>query len=674
MSINLTQIRKKEINEKYLSNGFDTNDYNNHNTIILKSSTGTGKTYTLNKIIKDDLKRGKLLLNIFDNKALGFQIYKYFVDNNPGQKASHYKIDTDFNKNFANSNCFVCTNSLMRLYDGGNIEKLVKEMRNRILYIDEISLFCGFVNNGTIKNMVEIFYLLKLMIDSAYKVVVSQSHISPSVYELLKDRINAKPLATLLTMGNEKHCLLVDNKFRKSDVKAYIYSNEEAFLDSLIQDYRDQKYFVFACDSARVVSEIYNNFIGKIKEEDISKCYLFTKKTDTIDFKKTYENSYIFYSPTIMAGYDFSYDYKMTQYLYVKGVSVDASRLYQMANRVRNMSSLKVFFSSRCKDKERLYLTLENCREIVSEKKRTILKSFNMNPSTSVLGEMFYDLYCVENYYIDHYNSCKKKVLQKLLEDDGYKLFLYNAEAEKKDKINPNKILTKSEISPEMIEMFNRWIERKVENKSLENKAEILHIQTESQKREYRDILLDDAKLERHFRVCTTLMKTNELQDVIIESKDKNFDESLLTNQKVQIMFLKSLCDSYEIELFNRESIINHITYEDGDITLTDKEKEGMETILKSRREKPIANRYDLVKMVISSLNKLIPKLFTGTKNRARVKNSDGKRDERINYTFAYETIEDDLKLLALRTNGKRHIITFDDYIDRTNQDSKPVS
>ncbi len=55
------------------------------------------------------------------------------------------------------------------------------------------------------------------------------------------------------------------------------------------------------------------------------------------DASETFKNKFVFYSPSIITGVDFSIDQAQDVFLYIKGQSIDAQASYQQATRCRNI-------------------------------------------------------------------------------------------------------------------------------------------------------------------------------------------------------------------------------------------------------------------------------------------------------------------------------------------------
>jgi primosomal protein N' len=128
----------KKINSKYLNTGISYTELNKYNTIILKSSTGTGKTTMTAQMIKKELEKdkSKRILSIVSKISLSNQQIKSFMDEDI--ELVSYR---DTKKDIKIDNMVCCLNSLwMYQYISNN------EMKNMIIYIDEVKSNLSYIN------------------------------------------------------------------------------------------------------------------------------------------------------------------------------------------------------------------------------------------------------------------------------------------------------------------------------------------------------------------------------------------------------------------------------------------------------------------------------------------------------------------------------------------------
>ena len=196
-----------------MSEGLRRETFENHETIITQSCTGTGKTTAIAKHMESHTEKDTKFLSITTRMSLAGQHEK----SSENLRLKNYQ---DLKANLYDASALtICLNSLMKL-DALSEE----EIENYIIYIDEVSSFMEFTNNDLLDGILKrIVNLLTRLMKHAKKVIVSDALINDSTFELLKHR----PLSTTV-------CLT--NSFKKfSGVPAVRPRSEEAFLSKLVE-------------------------------------------------------------------------------------------------------------------------------------------------------------------------------------------------------------------------------------------------------------------------------------------------------------------------------------------------------------------------------------------------------------------------------------------------------
>ena len=182
----ISNISQIEFNEQYVSNGLDYDTFKDHETIIIKSCTGTGKTTCIANHVEQYINKQNKFLSITTRMSLSDQHEKSFEKIN---MRNYQDIETDLDQV---KSLTICLNSLHKLK---HLED--HEIQNYILYIDEISSFCEFVNNDLLDGvMKQTVYTLTRFLKFAKKVIVSDALINDATFELLKNRTNIRMLTS----------------------------------------------------------------------------------------------------------------------------------------------------------------------------------------------------------------------------------------------------------------------------------------------------------------------------------------------------------------------------------------------------------------------------------------------------------------------------------------------
>ena len=148
------------------------------------------------------------------------------------------------------------------------------------------------------------------MIKNCHKIVVSDALISDNVLELLKYR-------------DDDNKLFITNNFKKfQDVKAINLKNENDFLGKLKERINLNEPFLCASDSCEVVTRFYNECLVGATDKD--KFLLITAKTKVFvkDANKCFKDKFVFYSPSITYGVDYSSDVPQDVFIFSKGQSI----------------------------------------------------------------------------------------------------------------------------------------------------------------------------------------------------------------------------------------------------------------------------------------------------------------------------------------------------------------
>jgi hypothetical protein len=93
------------------------------------------------------------------------------------------------------------------------------------------------------------------------------------------------------------------------------------------------------------------------------KIILITSDTNikVLDASTELKNKFVFYSPSITFGVDFSIDTAQDVFIYIKGKSILPSGSFQQTTRTRNMKELYYFCN--CKSKQATYRNIDDVIE-----------------------------------------------------------------------------------------------------------------------------------------------------------------------------------------------------------------------------------------------------------------------------------------------------------------------
>ena len=326
---NITNIKQLQMSNNYIYDenykGDQLTDdiFYNNNTIIIESTTGTGKTSNtakfISKYIKSEIKAtGKhyKVLSIVSRKTLASQHIESFKKEKIVMTS--YK---DEQKDIDDNNLVVCINSIL-LYS----KYKPSFFKNYIVYIDEISTFTRHLtNNKTLDSKLKLVYItLMKIINNCDKLILTEALINDNVFNIVDKRPNETKI-------------YIRNSFKKyKGVEAIQYNNENNFLELLISKVIKQEPFLFGCDSNNKITSFYNECL---KYDDKLKFILITSDTkfNLEDVNEQFLNKYVFYSPSITCGVDFNIDTLQDVFLYMKGDTLEPCDSFQQVTRTRNI-------------------------------------------------------------------------------------------------------------------------------------------------------------------------------------------------------------------------------------------------------------------------------------------------------------------------------------------------
>ena len=222
------------MNEIYIYINY--NEFISNDILLLESTTGTGKTTSTAKVCNQFLEKVNKnkkyqILSIVSKEKLCEQHIQSFKKKDINMVS--YKNE---NKKINDDHICCCINSILILKD-------IKEsdFKNYIVYIDEITSFlndlCG---NTTLTNLKECYTILMKIIKNCYKLILSDAMITDNTFNFIKNR----------TVNNK--VFFIKNLYKKyKNVDAYKCLNENIFLNTMLKDIKNDKYFLFATDSRK---------------------------------------------------------------------------------------------------------------------------------------------------------------------------------------------------------------------------------------------------------------------------------------------------------------------------------------------------------------------------------------------------------------------------------------
>jgi hypothetical protein len=156
----------------------------------------------------------------------------------------------------------------------------------------------------------------------------------------------------------------------------------------------------------------------------ITKKHKHTSNDVNIDWK----NKFVFYSPSIVYGVDFSIDVKQDVFLYINNKSISVPLLFQQATRCRNINKLYFHFNQNNLYYKIKYKNFDECYNNtvkyinINDKLINLCTYIDHNNDTQISNNLFLKLYCQNEYMFDCYKYNCKYNFTSLLTKKGFLL------------------------------------------------------------------------------------------------------------------------------------------------------------------------------------------------------------------------------------------------------------
>jgi hypothetical protein len=617
----IISFKNEKFNERYVSNYVDETILEKYNTVLIQSTTGTGKTSFTAKCFKKYLEKNKecKIISIISRRIMDNQHQESFKKEGI-EMTSYLKDDNPVNKNF-----IICLNSL-RLLD----KLSEKEIENSIVYIDEINcLLNSLCLNNLISDLIDVNSILQNLIIRCKKLVMSDAVINQACLYLIEEREGEK--------------IMYENEHKKyENVEAIKISDEKIFLETLKKDIKNDKPFFAGFDSCKKATDFYNECVGDI--EDKERYLLCTSDTKMKVSSNSVKNCFLFYSPSITISFDYSVEKAQNVYLHIKGLSVDSHILYQMISRTRNID--KLYYYSESKQREERYKTLEDVKKYYKDVRTSSITIKNLclsrdNKKREIEENTYFKIFCYYTYLNDAFNTNITGHFEKILRSNGFKLIKSEDKITKLSK-EMNKTL-REQTKNEKIKLLEEYLktpymESKYEN--IINNIEYLGIENEKII-EYKELILNETEMKKYNRLIKWCKKTNainiELKDVVLKNFDfKNYDGSL-----IKIKHIKDIEDGFNIHILNenfnvmeeREIKFENEKYKELSYCFEFLKKKPKETETEMLKRKP-KNILELKKLYLGMLKNAIGISFFKNKinNTRNIKHNCKIEEDILNY------------------------------------------
>jgi len=635
---------------KFRSDVFDQND-----TIIIRSCTGTGKTTHIAKQCFMHLESNSTLrvLSLVSIRTLVGQHIKSFKKsdiNLVSYQDENFNINTD--------HMVICVNSLWKLLHN----QTDKQLSKYIVFIDEVNMFLEAVthNNLLDDNLKMTYILLMRLIKHAHKVILTDALISDAVFTLTACRDNQTKV-------------FIDNKYlRFNGIEAIEMADENDFYDKVSDTTSRGRPYLFGSDSCASATKYYN----KLKEvaKDPEQLILISSETNfnLTDAEKQLAGKQGIYTPSVVAGVDATFKDPQDVFIYIKGNSIMPSGSFQQTCRTRNIK--KLYYHACDTVNEPRYKSVQDVEElhrksiITSNALITMCTAIDEYDNEILIENTFFKLYCYNEYVRDIYQTNKNLHYRQILLNNGFnvskqgefKKIDKETDADMQEIVDEVKterwedfieILQKDDdTTQDLIDADHRDNVQDTLCKSFKSRARALRLfpYDESRFEKYKQYIIDPHIFHDHNNIIDLIKDDNYINEQrLIETRD-NMKVKAVHSKYAKINILRQIEKILNIDILALRSISTAMY--DNKVNLSDEMFDLYKLQFKSSKSKPKLYK-DLVKLYIDGIKNLTRSIKLITSQRTTT------RKPVTVYDIDYDVLNFHIDLNHFRNPSRNHYI-----------------
>jgi hypothetical protein len=511
-------------NERFIDINSEIERLVKYKYICLKSPTGTGKTTVLKQIIEKMAIHNVISITSRVNLA---------GEHTKNLNLSFYldmKTPTDFE---------TCERLVIQLE---SLKKCnYKLFKNSIVILDEVNSLLSHLRSPTMfnKRRETYLYLVELIRNASY-VISMDCDLSDWNITFLQEIENTNTN----TPPDDNYIVYYNTVKNKLGTTAVIYNCSQTMVDIMLQHIKTGKHFIACFDSLKqmnLIIDFLNTSIKEYYKKNVDETNGNTKKenwliySSEVDYQlidtKTWIDKFVFFTPTIIYGIDYSYK-KVDVFSFTQKTHLNPLQIYQMLSRGRDQGTLHIYCSERPG-----YLKYKNIQDVIRETElyetnfASIMPTYKdyIDIDDKPYRTMFYNYKFMDSVL----KTNIKGYLIDILIEKGYDVTYENHFTQYK--------LVKPPVSAKTIkERICDMLSLDKDNLSdLENK-----------------LVTDDKALEKHFNL--RLLLNDTIDDKLVESITKNLFIETLKNKNTKIKICKELMNLLEID--NLESLNKNVT------------------------------------------------------------------------------------------------------------------
>lgn len=528
--------------EKYEGDQLTKDHFINYDTIIIKSTTGTGKTSNTAKLINiTGLNQETKIISIVNRIVMVEQHKKNFE-----KEKIFFSSYQNKNTNYDDDNVIICLDSILKYSNYTN-----EFFNNYIIYIDEISsLITSLTHNDNLNNKLRLVYLtLMKIINNCKKIIVSDATINDNVFEILKNRKDDKKI-------------FIINSFKKyKGIEVVIYNDESKFINEMNEHIKNNNPFLCGSDSMSNTKILHQNALNMTDEKNT----IIKTSTNNFNIKdacEQFKNKFVFYSPSITTALDISYDTPQSVFIHIEGNTINPLDSFQQATRTRNIKKLFVYVNEKIsnpkyKDIEDTKQHFKDIIEIYKYNEKFSLGAvcFNIVDDEFKFNEnSFFNLFIYNEYLNDVFQTNKKAHLINILNNNGFKVFVKGAENKRMTKTKKDNI--KNILTEKDEKKFLDHVEAVKIDDILKKNFEFLNIHDKDKATKYKALLLDVHLKDKYLNLIKLLKKPETIKNKLSKLGTNLTKYKIIYTNYNKVFLLSQLEEALNIKRFQLEKKI----------------------------------------------------------------------------------------------------------------------
>ena len=621
-----------EMNMKYLNSDV----YLNHDTIAIKSCTGTGKTTSFINYIKEH-EADSSIISITPRICLA---------------EAHAEL---FNKKDLKMKCYntMGLDKSVPQYFSVQLDSLAKYnyfmLSNTVIYLDEFNSLVNYlIQSDTLINKRRGVYVeLVNVIRSAKKVIATDADMSDIAIKFLTKI--------------RKDCHFVNNKYQNCvGIKAIKYNGDNSkdqIVDKMKEYVKNDQPFILCTDTKRDADLIHLLIFDEAKKD---KFVIHTSETelDISNIDLSWKDKFVIYSPKIIYGLDFNPEKAQPVLVISRGCTINPLNIAQQVARTRKISELHYCI---CDGQEwNQFKNLDGVKTYYNDNLNKYVDTFSQmgciigdeeeNIELSIKENLFSDMFFMYAYNNDIFKTNKLRHFENIITSKGFEI----VEAESYQGIKIDWAMAKEEVTISQLCAYREVVDEKSTNmiltQAIKERWEIANVKNNDEKIEYFNMLYNNNEFKKHITVSKMIESVDKNNQRIQQNCANEFKVNFLTGELYKISLLKemeSLLDIAPLVVDVIEPLDIVVS-----VDLFSAIMKGFN--IRSKIAIPI-NRKQLVPIYAKCVNQLIEVIVVKEEGRKRVSKDDrGKRT--YSYTTDFDVIENHLRLLQLRNKSFNNI------------------